>query len=94
MRHFHGRSLRRGFARGSCDGNLQLLPDGLYFRTTSSTDGRTDDKKIPFKDIEGFEIAGDRIRIDTDDQNWEFGAPPDVLDLIEQHVKANKKAKK
>ena len=91
MRHFHARSLRRGFARGFCDGTLQLLPDGFYFKTTSSSDGRVDDKKITFKDIEDFEIDGDRIGIETDDQDWEFGAPANVLGLIEQHIKANKK---
>jgi serine/threonine-protein kinase len=91
VRHFHARSLRRGFARGFCDGTLQLLPDGFHFKTTSSSDGRTDDKKITFKDIEDSEIDDDRISIETDDQDWEFGAPADVLGRIEQHIKANKK---
>ena len=93
VRHFHARSLRRGFARGFCDGTLQLLPDGLHFKTTSTSDGRVDDKKITFKEIEDFEIDGDRISIDTDDQDWEFSGPADVLNLIDQHIKANKKGK-
>ena len=91
VRHFHARSLRRGFARGFCDGTLQLLPDGFHFKTTSSSDGRADDKKITFTAIEDSEIDGDRISIETDDQDWEFGAAADVLNLIEQHIKANKK---
>lgn len=91
VRHLHARSLRRGFARGSCDGDLQLLPDGFHFKTTTSSDGRVDDKKITFKDIEDFEIDGDRIRIETEEQAWEFTAPANILDLIQQHIKANKK---
>jgi hypothetical protein len=94
VHHLHARSLRRGFARGSCDGNLQLLPDGFHFKTTSTSDGRIDDKKIIFKDIEDFEVDGGRIRIETEEQAWEFVAPSDVLDLIQQHIKANKKDKK
>jgi serine/threonine-protein kinase len=94
VHHLHARSLRRGFARGSCDGNLQLLPDGLHFKTTSSADGRMDDKKITFKDIEDFEVDGGRIRIETDEQAWEFTAPADILDLIQQHIRANRKVEK
>ena len=93
VHHFHARSLRRGFARGSCDGNLQLLADGFHFKTTSSADGRADDKKITFTDIEDFEIDDDRIRIETEEQAWEFGAPADILVRIQQHIKANRKEK-
>jgi hypothetical protein len=91
VRHLHARSLRRGFARGSCDGDLQLLSDGLHFETTSSSDGRLDDKRVTFKDIEEFEIDENRIRIETEEQAWEFSASADVLDLIQQHIKTNKK---
>lgn len=81
-------------SRGHCDGNLELLADGLHYQATSSSDGRKDDNKIRFSDVEDFEVDGDRIRIETDQHAWEFGAPKDVLRRIEQVLKANKKEKK
>jgi hypothetical protein len=91
VRHYHGRSLRRGFSRGYCDGTLQLLADGLYFHTTTSSDGRRDDKKITFGEIDDVEIEDDRLFIEGEEQNWEFGGTKDVLQRVRQHIKANKK---
>ena len=91
VRHYHGRSLRRGFSRGYCDGTLQLLPDGLYFRTTSSSDGRRDDRRITFGEIEDVEIDDDRLFIEGEEQNWEFGGGRDLLQRIREHIRSNKK---
>ena len=91
VRHYHGRSLRRGFSRGYCDGTLQLLPDGLYFRTTSSSDGRRDDRRITFGEIEDVEIEDDRLFIEGEEQNWEFGGGRDLLQRIREHIRSNKK---
>jgi hypothetical protein len=91
IRHYHGRSLRRGFSRGYCDGTLQLLPDGLYFKTTTSSDGRRDDERIRFRDIEDVEIEDDRLYIEGEDKNWEYGAARDVLQRIREYIKDNKK---
>ena len=89
VRHYHSRSLRRGFSRGYCDGTLQLLPDGIAFKTTSSSDGRRDDTLITFKEIEDVEIEDDRLFIEGEEQNWEFGGTRDLLQRIRQHIKAN-----
>ena len=91
VRHYHSRSLRRGFSRGYCDGTLQLLPDGIAFRTTSSSDGRRDDKRITFGEIEDVEIEDDRLFIEGEDENWEFGGTRDLLQRIRQHIRSNKK---
>lgn len=90
VRHFHARALFRG--GGYCEGPLELRPDGLYFKTTGSSDGRTDEKLIPFTSVEDFELDGDKIHIETDDKNWDFGAPKDVLKQIEALLKAKVKA--
>jgi serine/threonine protein kinase len=89
VRHNHARALFRG--GGYCEGPLQLLPDGIYFKTSGSSDGRQDEKKITFASIDGFEIDGDKIHIETDDKNWDFVAPKDVLLRIEALLKANVK---
>jgi len=95
VRHFHSRSIKKVFtARGSCEGNLELIHEGFHFKTTKSSDGRNDDQKILFKDITDYEINDDRIRIESDNQNWEFGASNDVLRRILQHVKGSKRDEK
>ena len=91
VRHYHGRSLRRGFSRGYCDGTLQLMADGLYFKTTTSSDGRRDDERIRFRDIEDVEVEDDRLYIEGEDKNWEYGATKDVLQRIREYIKDNKK---
>lgn len=89
VRHNHARALFKG--GGYCEGPLQFLPDGLYFKTSASSDGRKDEKMIPFKSIEDYELDGDKIHIETDDKNWDFVAPKDVLQRILQLLKANVK---
>jgi hypothetical protein len=89
VRHNHARSLFKG--GGYCEGPLQLLADGVYFKTSGSSDGRNDEKMIPFKSIEGFELDGDKIHIETDDKNWDFVAPKNVLQQVEAFLKAHVK---
>jgi serine/threonine-protein kinase len=91
VRHYHGRSLRRGLSRGYCDGTLQVLADGLHFRTATTSDGRKDDRTITFAEIEDVEVEDDRIFLETEEQNWEFGATVDLLKKVEQHIKAKRK---
>jgi serine/threonine protein kinase len=91
VRHYHGRSLRRGLSRGYCDGTLRLLADGLSYQTSTTSDGRKDSVTLTVRDIEEIEIEGNRIFIETEEQNWEFGGSVDQLKQVEQHLRANRK---
>ncbi|MFN8061745.1 MAG: serine/threonine-protein kinase [Vicinamibacterales bacterium] len=91
VRHVHGRALFKGkFSSSFCEGTIELLPDGLYFRTTQSTDKRKDDKKITFASVEEYELEGTRLHIEADN-NWDFEAPSAVLQPVFDRLKAHVK---
>jgi eukaryotic-like serine/threonine-protein kinase len=93
LRHFHGRALFKGkFSSGFCDGTVEIQPDGIYFKTTVTSDGRQDTRKIPFKTVEDVELDGSRLHIETEDKEWDFGGAKDLLQQLEKLLKANMKS--
>jgi len=90
VKHLHSRSIKRFFAsKGSCEGELQLVADGVMFKTTRPGDRPPEQQMLTFAAIKKATIDGDKIRLEADD-TWEFVAPPDVLRRIEEHVRAGK----
>jgi hypothetical protein len=90
VRHSHqGGIFRRG---GSCEGTLEVLTDGVYFKTTTpSPDGRREDQKILFGEIEDHDIDESRLHIETEERHWNFSGEFDQLERVEEVLKANVK---
>jgi hypothetical protein len=92
VKHLHARGFtgffRRNAGNEACEGVLEVVADGISFRTTTpSADGRKEDQRIPFAAIESVELEDGRLLIETDERNWNFSGPADALARIERQLK-------
>jgi hypothetical protein len=69
---------------------VQLLPDGISFKTTRPGGDRPpEDKKLTFGEITKVSLDNDTIRIEGDG-SWEFVGPLQVVARIDEHIKAGR----
>ena len=90
-----GRKRGTDYGKDSCVGTMELLPDGMRFKTTKPCpDTKADEEKqFTFANIKKFALEDERLRIEAEDKNWDFVGPPDALARVEQHIKAGKDKK-
>ena len=87
-----GRKRGSDYGKDSCVGTMELLPDGMHFKTTRPCpDTKADEEKqFTFPNIKKFALEDERLRIEAEDKNWDFVGPPNALARVEQHIRAGK----
>lgn len=69
---------------------MELVPDGIYFKTTKpGSDRPPEQKKLTFSDIRKVSVDDDSVRIEGDG-SWEFIGTVQGVARIEQHIRMGK----